>query len=60
MNPLIVYYSRSKNTQVIAELIRDKVDRDLFQIETKEKRLMDCREEVNQQEQEQINEVLPE
>ena len=35
---LIVYYSRTGNTKVVAELIQDKVGGDLAQIETKQER----------------------
>lgn len=57
---LIVYYSRTGNTKAVAELIQDKVGGDLVQIETAEARPANYQEEVNQNEQEQDNDVLPE
>ncbi|MBS7576375.1 MULTISPECIES: flavodoxin [unclassified Enterococcus] len=57
---LIVYYSRSGNTKAIAELIQDKVGGDLIQIKTAEARSANYHEEVNQNEQEQDNDILPE
>lgn len=57
---LIVYYSRTGNTKVVAELIQDKVGGDLAQIETKQERPSNYREEVAQNEREQNEAVLPE
>ncbi|MBM7690127.1 flavodoxin [Enterococcus ureilyticus] len=62
VNPktLIVYYSRTGNTKVVAELIQEKLGGDLFQIETQEKRPSNYRKEVEQNEEEQEGNVLPE
>lgn len=57
---LIVYYSRTGNTKVVAELIQEKLGGDLFQIETQEKRPSNYRKEVEQNEEEQEGNVLPE
>lgn len=57
---LIVYYSRTGNTKAVAELIQEKVDADLVQIKTKEKRPTDYQKEVEQNAQEQEREILPE
>ncbi|MER2118330.1 MAG: flavodoxin, partial [Enterococcus casseliflavus] len=43
---LIVYYSRTGNTKVVAELIQAKVGGDLSQIETKQERPSNYRDEV--------------
>lgn len=56
---LIVYYSRTGNTKVVAELIQEKLGGDLFQIETQEKRPSNYRKEVEQNEEEQEGNVLP-
>ena len=57
---LIVYYSRTGNTKVVAELIQEKVGGTLVKIETKELRPKDYRTEVEQNEKEQDNHTLPE
>lgn len=57
---LIVYYSRTGNTKVVAELIQAEVGGDLAQIETKQERPSNYREEVAQNEREQNEAVLPE
>ena len=57
---LIVYYSRTGNTKVVAELIQEKLGGDLFQIETQEQRPSNYRKEVEQNEEEQESNVLPE
>lgn len=57
---LIIYYSRTGNTKVIAELIAEKVGGNLVQVETKEKRPVDYQKEVEQNAQEQEKESLPE
>lgn len=56
---LIVYYSRTKNTRVVAELIQEKVGGTLFQLETDEPRPENYRAEVDLNEQEQLDNVLP-
>lgn len=57
---LIVYYSRTGNTKVVAELIQEKLGGDLFQIETQEERPSNYRKEVEQNEEEQEDSMLPE
>lgn len=57
---LIVYYSRTGNTKVVAKLIQEKVGGTLVKIETKEPRPKDYRTEVEQNEKEQDNHTLPE
>ncbi|MCH4167723.1 MAG: flavodoxin [Streptococcaceae bacterium] len=57
---LIVYYSRTGNTKAVAELIQQKVGGELVQIETATPRPSNYRQEVNQNEQEQDDNVLPE
>lgn len=57
---LIVYYSRTGNTNEVAELIQENVGGDLVRIETEEKRPTDYQKEVEQNVQEQEREVLPE
>lgn len=57
---LIVYYSRTGNTKVVAELIQEKLGGDLFQIETQEQRPSNYRKEVEQNEEEQEDSLLPE
>lgn len=57
---LIVSYSRTGNTNEVAELIQEKVGGELVQIETEEKRPTDYQKEVEQNVQEQEREVLPE
>ncbi|WDA70058.1 flavodoxin [Lactococcus lactis] len=56
---LIVYYSRTGNTKTVAELIQGKVGGDLEQIETKETRPSNYKEEVEQNEIEQNQNILP-
>ncbi len=57
---LIVYYSRTGNTKVVAELIQEKLGGDLFQIETQEQRPSNYRKEVEKNEEEQEDSLLPE
>lgn len=57
---LIVYYSRTGNTNAVAELIQEKVSIDLVQIETEEKRPTDYQKEAEQNALEQERESLPE
>ncbi|WP_346773847.1 flavodoxin [Enterococcus sp. ZJ1622] len=56
---LIIYYSRTGNTEAVAELIQEKIDGELVQIETKEPRPADYRIEVEQNAQEQEKGSLP-
>ena len=56
---LIVYYSRTGNTKVLAELIQAQVGGDLFQIETKDPRPQSYRKEVSQNALEQREQILP-
>lgn len=57
---LIVYYSRTGNTRVVAELIQEKIGGDLIEIQTKTPRPQNYKSEVRQNEQEQNEKVLPE
>lgn len=45
---LIVYYSRTGNTNEVAELIQENVGGDLVRIEIEEKRPTDYQKEVEQ------------
>ncbi|MCI6735314.1 flavodoxin [Aerococcus viridans] len=45
---LKVFYSRSGNTRVVAEMIQHKVNGDLVQIETTKSRPTNYRQEVDQ------------
>lgn len=57
---LIVYYSRTGNTNAVAELIQEKVSIDLVQIETEEKRPTDYQKEAEQNALEQERQILSE
>lgn len=57
---MIVYYSKTGNTKVVAELIQEKVGEDLIKIETEEKIPIDYRKEVEQNILEQKRDILPE
>ncbi|WP_208422428.1 flavodoxin [Latilactobacillus fragifolii] len=59
MKTLIVYYSRTGNTQAVAELIQTQVGGDLVALETQEKRPTNYRAEVDQNEREQNQSILP-
>lgn len=56
---LIVYYSRTGNTKVVAELIQEKLRGDLVQLETQQERPSDYQKEVEQNEREQQNNTIP-
>lgn len=60
MKTLIVYYSRTGNTQVVAELIHAQVGGDLVALETKVPRPINYRDEVALNEREQNQGILPE
>jgi len=57
---LIVYYSRTGNTKVVADMIQQQVGGDLAQIETKADRPTNYRAEVEQNAREQEQDTLPE
>ncbi|WP_424348665.1 flavodoxin [Latilactobacillus sp. 5-91] len=59
MKTLIVYYSRTGNTQAVAELIHDQVGGDLVALETQEKRPTNYRAEVDLNAREQLANQLP-
>ncbi|ASN60848.1 flavodoxin [Latilactobacillus curvatus] len=59
MKTLIVYYSRTGNTQAVAELIHAQVGGDLVALETQESRPTNYRAEVDQNEREQNRGILP-
>ncbi|WP_165207023.1 flavodoxin [Weissella sagaensis] len=56
---LIVYYSRTGNTEAVAKLIHDKLGGDVIRIETSETRPANYRQEVQQNQMEQENGILP-
>ncbi|RPA62459.1 flavodoxin [Aerococcus agrisoli] len=56
---LIIYYSRSGNTQAVAELIQEKVAGRLVKLETAQARPSNYRAEVNQHVAEQNGHILP-
>ncbi|MCT1215034.1 flavodoxin [Latilactobacillus curvatus] len=59
MQTLIVYYSRTGNTQAVAEFIHAQVGGDLVALETQEKRPTDYRAEVDLNAREQLQNQLP-
>ncbi|WP_436667275.1 flavodoxin [Latilactobacillus sakei] len=59
MKTLIVYYSRTGNTQAVAELIHAQVGGDLVALETQEKRPTNYRTEVDLNAREQLQNQLP-
>ncbi|WP_419154742.1 flavodoxin [Weissella minor] len=58
-NILVVYYSRTGNTEAVAELIHDKLGGDIAKIVTSEDRPENYHQEVEQNQLEQENNVLP-
>lgn len=56
---VIVYFTRTGNTQAIAELIHKKRVGDLFKIETRLPYPIDYQQQVAQNVSEQTNDVLP-
>lgn len=56
---VIVYFTRTGNTQAIAELIHKKRGGDLFKIETRLPYPIDYQQQVAQNVSEQTNDVLP-
>lgn len=59
MKTLIVYYSRTGNTQAVSELIHAQVGGDLVALETQEKRPTNYRAEVDLNAREQLQNQLP-
>lgn len=57
---LIVYYSRTGNNRAVAELIQAKIGGELVQLKTKTARPKNYRAEVDLNQAEQENNVLPE
>ena len=57
---LIVYYSRTGNTRAVAELIQAKIGSELVQLKTTTARPKNYRAEVDLNQAEQENNVLPE
>lgn len=56
---LIVYYSRTGNTESVANLIHDKLGGDVVRIETSKARPANYRQEVQQNQMEQEKGILP-
>lgn len=59
VNNLIVYYSRTGNTQAVAQLIQQLVGGDLFAIQAKSAPIQDYEEQVRQNVLEQNENILP-
>lgn len=59
LKTLIVYYSRTNNTKALAEIIQKKVGGDMVQLQTVDARPTNYRDEVNQNETEQAQNMLP-